>query len=400
LYDLSGNQVAEISAAGVYNRGELYIGTRHLATYTSGPNGTTYFTHRDWLATERARTDMTGAPCETITSLPFGDGQAVTSTCPEGDVSPMHFTGDQRDSESNLDHTQFRQYSSSIGGWMHPDPAGLAAADPSNPQSWNRYAYVTNNPLVLTDPSGLCPASIVEHRDIDNGDQPSGMGIPEPQIPSLGCGGWGGWGGGGVSIDGGGVFFPGSGDSGLSGLLGGSDANVPCPNKGCSGVDQNGNFVTFVAGAGGATGYLTFNQINQGLNEVNGTFLTNVQYTAYILSQFSGDIDAQQRALAAAIVANSGGKITYETAYSDLGRQRQKGYLQGGNFTFPTSFTPADISCGAKEDRCNGIHFPQAGFVHLDTSNPFSGPWALLKHAGVDILLGNVAYTVIPRPWP
>jgi hypothetical protein len=28
--------------------------------------------------------------------------------------------------------------------------------DPSNPQSWNRYAYALNNPLAVTDPTGLC----------------------------------------------------------------------------------------------------------------------------------------------------------------------------------------------------------------------------------------------------
>ncbi len=73
-------------------------------------------------------------------------------------MSDAHeFTGDERDSESNLDHTQFRQYSSSLGRWMHPDPAGLAAVDPSNPQSWNRYAYVLDDPLDLVDPLGLGP---------------------------------------------------------------------------------------------------------------------------------------------------------------------------------------------------------------------------------------------------
>jgi hypothetical protein len=41
------------------------------------------------------------------------------------------------------------------GRWISPDPAGLGAVDPSNPQSWNRYAYVLNNPAVLIDPLGL-----------------------------------------------------------------------------------------------------------------------------------------------------------------------------------------------------------------------------------------------------
>jgi len=40
------------------------------------------------------------------------------------------------------------------GRWLSPDPAGLAAVDPTNPQTWNRYAYVANSPLDTIDPSG------------------------------------------------------------------------------------------------------------------------------------------------------------------------------------------------------------------------------------------------------
>jgi hypothetical protein len=45
------------------------------------------------------------------------------------------------------------------GQWISPDPAGLGAVDPGNPQTWNRYAYVMNNPLTLIDPTGLDSAS-------------------------------------------------------------------------------------------------------------------------------------------------------------------------------------------------------------------------------------------------
>jgi hypothetical protein len=49
----------------------------------------------------------------------------------------------------------FRQLSTTEGRWTTPDPAGMGAVNPGNPQSWNRYAYVSNNPLTNVDPTGL-----------------------------------------------------------------------------------------------------------------------------------------------------------------------------------------------------------------------------------------------------
>jgi len=45
-----------------------------------------------------------------------------------------------------------RYYSSWESRFLSVDPA---QADPKNPQSWNRYGYVLNNPLILIDPDGL-----------------------------------------------------------------------------------------------------------------------------------------------------------------------------------------------------------------------------------------------------
>ena len=49
-----------------------------------------------------------------------------------------------------------RYNSSSMGRFMSPDPLSLVAlpGDAHDPQSWNAYSYVLNNPLNLTDPDG------------------------------------------------------------------------------------------------------------------------------------------------------------------------------------------------------------------------------------------------------
>ena len=64
------------------------------------------------------------------------------------------YTGKERDTESGNDYFGARYYASSMGRMMSPDPIGIWVADKTNPQSWNLYSYVMNNPLKFTDPSG------------------------------------------------------------------------------------------------------------------------------------------------------------------------------------------------------------------------------------------------------
>jgi RHS repeat-associated protein len=67
------------------------------------------------------------------------------------------FTGLERDTETGLDHTLNRQYSSNFGHWLSPDRRGGGTL---NPQSLNRYTYALNNPCTHTDRSGLCYAEM------------------------------------------------------------------------------------------------------------------------------------------------------------------------------------------------------------------------------------------------
>lgn len=50
------------------------------------------------------------------------------------------------------DHALFREYADVIGRWNSPDPLGGHLEDP---QTMNRYAYVRDNPISLTDATGL-----------------------------------------------------------------------------------------------------------------------------------------------------------------------------------------------------------------------------------------------------
>lgn len=67
----------------------------------------------------------------------------------------------ERDEASGLDHTWWRKLENQVGRWTSPDPyKGSASLD--DPQSFNRYAYVTNDPMNYADPTGLYEGCVHE----------------------------------------------------------------------------------------------------------------------------------------------------------------------------------------------------------------------------------------------
>jgi RHS repeat-associated protein len=188
LYDLNGHEMAA-AVPGTTNLsgGEIFANGRHWATF----NGGAQFLHTDWVGTVRAVTNLAGTTTQQCTSLPFGDDASCTSSI----TAYQGINGSMLDTSDNLDHFLYRQYNSNEGRWLTPDPAGLAAVDPSNPQTWNRYAFVANNPATLIDPTGL--DDCVEGDDCGGGG--GGGGCDDWGIcwGGGGSGGGGGWGGGG-----------------------------------------------------------------------------------------------------------------------------------------------------------------------------------------------------------
>jgi RHS repeat-associated protein len=77
------------------------------------------------------------------------------------------FTGKERDTESGLDYFGARYYASSMGRFMSPDPILIMRQKMTDPQQWNMYSYVRNNPLRMVDTNGKWPTDI--HNAIING---------------------------------------------------------------------------------------------------------------------------------------------------------------------------------------------------------------------------------------
>ena len=76
-------------------------------------------------------------------------GEAYAGSAPTMEAFATYY----RDS-STLDYAQNRYYASSLARFTSPDPY-RSSGGPADPGSWNRYAYVGNDPVNKNDPSGL-----------------------------------------------------------------------------------------------------------------------------------------------------------------------------------------------------------------------------------------------------
>lgn len=93
---------------------------------------------------------------------PFGEEIVASSAAGNRDLVSgyggaaalkQRFTGKERDPEIGLDYFGARYLASAQGRWTSPD-APFADQHVEDPQSWNLYGYVRNNPLKLVDQDG------------------------------------------------------------------------------------------------------------------------------------------------------------------------------------------------------------------------------------------------------
>src|SRR5205807_1600396 len=105
--------------------------------------------HVDWLRSERFGSTLSRTMDHDNAFAPYGENYAGAG------ARDLDFTGQDQDTVSGMYDFLYREYSPGQGRWISPDPAGLGAVNPANPQSWNRYAYVADNPLNAVDSLGL-----------------------------------------------------------------------------------------------------------------------------------------------------------------------------------------------------------------------------------------------------
>jgi RHS repeat-associated protein len=179
-YDGEGRRVKKVATTGTTTTATVYVYDamgRLAAEYSNStlgnqPDCTTCYLTADHLGSTRLVTDSSGVVKRRIDYHPFGwevnpgyGNRSTVTGYAATDWSNPKFTGKERDYDTglNLDYFGARYFAGGMGRFSSPDPYNIITeADGrehfdtyiSQPQNWNRYAYVWNNPFRYVDPHG------------------------------------------------------------------------------------------------------------------------------------------------------------------------------------------------------------------------------------------------------
>ena len=159
-YDGEGRRVKKVTPTEttifVYSAGKL------VEEYSTDlpDNPTTNYLTRDPLNSPRVITDAEGEVISRRDFMPFGEeSQDVYGLRPTSlkygvaDEIRQKFTGYEKDTETQLNFAEARYYNEKHARFTTVDPM-LASGRSSNPQTFNRYVYGGNNPIMRSDPNG------------------------------------------------------------------------------------------------------------------------------------------------------------------------------------------------------------------------------------------------------
>lgn len=140
-----------------------------------GPGGKMLESKGAWVVTDRQGTVRANSNGETFSYFPYGEERTNT---PNGREKFATYTRDG----IGQDYADQRYYNSNSGAFWSPDPGGIKTANPWNPSSWNRYAFVLGDPINLTDPTGTIACDTDDDWSVCSPDY-------DPQAPGGGTGG-------------------------------------------------------------------------------------------------------------------------------------------------------------------------------------------------------------------
>ncbi len=166
VYSPGGQQPLAETQGQSLNVGYIPLPGGAFAIYKS--SGLFQYNHGDWLGSARLFSTPSRTATPGMAYAPFGEGYAGNAWVQFTSAGNSWTVDDGENQTGSLEDFMFRRYSPTQSRWISPDPAGLAAVDPTNPQSWNRYVYALNNPLRFIDPSGLV---LCDYGPSDNGGE-------------------------------------------------------------------------------------------------------------------------------------------------------------------------------------------------------------------------------------
>jgi RHS repeat-associated protein len=162
-YGMNGDPLEETDGTGSTTNSNfseyIFFNGKRIARRDGSGNVFYYFTDHLGTSREIVQAGQT-LPCYDADFYPFGrESNVYTNTCPQN----YKFTGKERD-ETGLDNFGARYNSSQYGRFMSIDPDNAGAVN-EDPQTWNAYSYVRNNPLRYTDPDGTNVHVCVDNED-------------------------------------------------------------------------------------------------------------------------------------------------------------------------------------------------------------------------------------------